>query len=287
MGNDGGSIPSRRELVREAARLPSTSELKESQTEAQAYYWSTDPLSRQPLKQPIVSDYMGRLYNKDSVLEVLLSSEAERAEAEKILQGTVKSLKDVVNVKFEENDKQEWICPITNERLGVSSKAVYLVPCGHAFAAAALKEIKGDQCVQCETGYAENDVIPILPTVKEDIARLSSRVKDLMDRGLTHSLRRAKAESKKKRKHGDTGEAKEERNGSKAGVTLTDIPNIKNSATASMTAKVMQEQEERNKKRRAIANENLDSLFTKDKGTLDRNNKDFMTRGFAIPAKNK
>ena len=144
MGNDGGSIPTRRELVKEAARNPTATELKESQHEQQEYYWTTDPLSRKPLTQPVVSDSNGKLYNKDSILEYLLAAEDEgvaggsRAEAENILQGSMKSLKDVVEVRFQTatakdgettNKKQIWTCPITNDILGPGSKAAYIVPC--------------------------------------------------------------------------------------------------------------------------------------------------------------
>jgi hypothetical protein len=161
MGNDGGSIPSRRELVKEAARNPSATEIKESQHSQQEYYWSTDPLSQKPLAAPIVSDCNGKLYNKDSIIEYLLPSDegTSKSEADNVLQGVVKSLKDVVDVRFEveggnepngngTKHSQHWICSITNERLGPGSKAVYIVPCGHAFSAAAVKEVSDNLCMQ-------------------------------------------------------------------------------------------------------------------------------------------
>lgn len=66
------------------------------------------------------------------------------------------SLRDVVEVKFqrEEVDEDEklnvskWVCPITNKQLGPGVKAVYLVPCGHAFTETAIKEILGENCLQ-------------------------------------------------------------------------------------------------------------------------------------------
>lgn len=165
MGNDGGSIPTRRELVKEAARALTTTQLKETQNEQQEYAWGHDPLTRKPLARPVVSDSSGKLYNKDSILEYLLPSddESQKAEAEKILEGRVKSLKDVVEVKFEVDSGAEskegranggtgrtekWICPITNRELGPGAKAVYLVPCGHAFAGSVVKEVSGEVCLQ-------------------------------------------------------------------------------------------------------------------------------------------
>jgi len=124
-------------------------------------------LSHYPLARPIVSDSLGRLFNKDSVIEFLLPSVVDnitkRGEQENFMQGTVKSLKDVVEVKFEveqvmaDNAKaqgnggtreERWICPVTNKELGRGTRAVYLVPCGHAFSDAALKEVVGEKCLQ-------------------------------------------------------------------------------------------------------------------------------------------
>jgi hypothetical protein len=175
MGNDGGSIPKRRELVKEAAKALTTAQIKEAQTEQQEYAWSTDPLTRKPLARPVVSDAAGILYNKDSIIEFLLKDDgdAEKAEMKKIggvkdselgtFGDRVKGLKDVVEVKFEIEEKKQqqqgvgetstndmgekWKCPITGERLGVGSKAVYIVPCGHAFAGSVIKEIAEKACL--------------------------------------------------------------------------------------------------------------------------------------------
>jgi len=337
MGNDGGSIPKRRELVKEAARNKTTTELKETQHEQQAHHWSTDPLSGKSLATPVVSDSSGKLYNKDSIIEHLLpgaQTEAQHAEAEKILLGGVRSLKDVVEVRFTTEPsgkagKDVWICPITRKTLGAGTRAAYLVPCGHAFEASVIKEIDELRCPVCAETYAENDVIPILPTQTTEIARLSLRVKTLKEKGLTHSLK--KAAKDKKRKKGaveatetstaaTTAATDGERNneekedekvpmlvfvktaasalaagsrsaGPSRSGTSTPTPaasGIKNAATASLTAKVLSEQEERNKRRKMQKNENLESLFSsRDKNASLSNSRDFMSRGFTIPAQAK
>lgn len=135
---------------------------------------------------------------------------------------------------------------------------------------------------QCNEAYAPNDVIPIIPTTEENIARLQLRAKTLKEKGLTHSLK--KAGGKKKRKNGE-GEEKAEEKKEKRAATAD---GIKNSATASLTAKVLAEQEERNKRRKMESNDNLKSLFSsKDpKRPMGKNN-DFMSRGFNIPAEAK
>lgn len=163
------SIPTRRELVREAARAPSTAQVKETQREQQEHSWTTCPLSHKSLSRPIVSDSVGNLYNKDAILQFLLPGDdvegiSSKADCEEILCGRVKSLRDVVEVKFEVDTeltehpsgrafapserREGWICPVTAKPLGPSVKSVYLVPCGHVFTEEAIRQLKGDKCLQ-------------------------------------------------------------------------------------------------------------------------------------------
>jgi len=276
------------------------------------------------------------LFNKDSIIEFLLptdsGNEARRAEQEDFIAGTVKSLKDVVEVKFEvEADEngprtgsgrtERWVCPITRQELGPGPKAVYLVPCGHAFAGAAVKEISGERCLACEESYASNDVIPILPMSETDVARLQMRMATLKEKGLAHTLKKVKGgkgKGDKKRKKAEVDER----------VVTNDVPEeartdvevkppqddavfkarsevstpqpgsgastpkptngIKNAATASLTARVLEEQEERNKRRKMESNKNINSLFTSSKngaGGKKPRDIDFMNRGFDISSK--
>ena len=166
MGNDGGSIPTRRELVKEAARDLSTTQVKEIQSEQQEHYWKTCALSHQPLSFPVVSDSLGTLYNKDAVLGHLLAAGQEdknrlesRGEAFK---DRLRSLRDVVEVKFQtQGNDTSWVCPITGKAFGPGVKAVYLVPCGHAFAESANREMPGDKCLQVSitTSHHQNPTV--------------------------------------------------------------------------------------------------------------------------------
>ncbi|XXG95285.1 phosphatidylinositol kinase- protein kinase tor1 [Hypoxylon texense] len=279
MGNDGGSIPKRRELVREAARLPNASELKATAFESLTHAWTTCPLSDAPLDlSNTVSDWRGRLYNYESVLQCLMPSAAEDTtlpetqEAEFARTG-IKSLKDVVKLKFtirkdEKSDARAAVatCPVSLKELGAATKGVYLVPCGHVFAEVAMKEIAetGEkQCPECSAGFEERDVIPILSTDEAEIEKLAKRVDDLKTLGLTHSLKKDKGAGKKKRKaegdakeNGANGEARKEKDGGK-GEKSKEGKNgissrINNPMTASLTAKVLAEQEERTKRRKVI-----------------------------------
>ena len=336
MGNDGGSIPKRSELVKEAAKALTTSQVKEVQNEQQEYGWTTDPLTRKPLSRPVVSDAAGVLYNKDSIIEYLLKddSDREKDEMRKVcdvrVEGAygelgafgerVKGLKDVVEVQFEvapagatdsetKARGEQWTCPITGRALGPGAKAVYLVPCGHAFAGSVVKEVAGSVCLTCNAAYAENDVVPILPTAPTDLARLNLRIRTLREKGLTHALK--KAPGSKKRKKGTDKEASgdsaavggggAESNGKSkskskpsssdedkaaASKAVDSSTGIKNSATASLTRKVLQEQEARNKRRKMGQNDNVKSLFNSSDNTPALGNSaDYMTRGFSIGRK--
>jgi hypothetical protein len=321
------SIPTRRELVKNAARNPNTSEVKAAQLESQTHAWTYCPLSQRTLATPIVSDCAGTLYNKDAVLEYLLpaddpAEDPTKTDHEEILGGRIKSLRDVVEVKFQVEQNgvgkgEKRICPITSKELGPHTKAVYLVPCGHAFSESAIKEVAGDSCLQCNESYKTEDVIPILSLAKEDISRLADRIRKLKETGLTHSLKKAPGGKKRKKQavietsdstsngnHTNGAESlgieklksrlaevdqmPRRNNGiptpqSRSG-TATPSGGIKNAATASLTAKVLDEQEERNKRRKLGLNDNLKSLFsnTTSNGASQKGG-DFMTRGYSIP----
>jgi Rtf2 RING-finger len=261
-----------------------------------------------------VSDYSGDLYNKDSIIQFLLPTEAspvDKAYYEKFIQGRIKSLKDVVEVIFEvEHDSitktDKWICPITSKELGPAVKAVYIVPCGHAFSQEAIKQMNAEQCSQCGQSYQNRDIVPILPSTEADKYFVMERIESLRAQSLTHSLKKAAGSKKRKA----NGEAKAEVGGAKAtdnapvkdgkplnepvprsgtpqsGTSTTRTSNgIKNAATANLTARVLEEEE--SKKRRRLENENISSLYTKNSDSDKARNADFMTRGYSMAAKAK
>lgn len=285
---------------------------------------------------PVVSDAAGNLYNKDAVLQFLLPGDqgeeiSNKPDCEEIMGGRVKSIRDVVEVKFElENNGEEkseekkdakWICPVSHKELGPSVKSVYLVPCGHAFAEGAIREMKSDKCLQCNEPYESDSVVPILPVHDSEKERLRRRTQDLAERGLAHSLKKAPG-SKKRKKNGvretgpvDDNKAKNDSatprpgplaSASASGAasrTATPVagPNsggtesrtstpaaqsgLKNPATATLAARVLDEENERNKRRRVVGtNETYKTLFTSDSKNEKDKNGDFMNRGFSIPS---
>jgi hypothetical protein len=230
------SIPKRSELVREAAKALNTTELKEKVQERQGFLWTTDPVSNSPLRAPVVSDCLGRLYNKETILYYITKApgyEKQNEQAEEILDGYVKKFKDLVEVHFEDdpdvgrngklkandgangnaNGKRvtKWICPVSGKPLGPGSKAVYLVPCGHAFASVALKEVKSEECLQCGQAYQANDIIRIVPATEEELEDLERRITTYKAHGLSHSSAARKLEKKEKKRDKDENGKKRKR----------------------------------------------------------------------------
>lgn len=258
MGNDGGSIPKRRELVKNAARAPTISELKATALESLAHAWEHCALSGAPLDiDTVVSDWRGRLYNYEAILKGLMPSD-EPADVTPSSLG-IKSLRDVAKLKISKNGEQ-WVCPISMKELGPAVKAVYLIPCAHVFAEAAIKEIQAKSCPECAEEFSEDNVIPLVPSSEKDIARLEKRIEGLREQGLAHTLKKDKSEKKKKRKGKDL---EDEENASKKDAVKAKaksekkedsrISGINNSFAASLTAKVLAEQDERNKRRKLAA----------------------------------
>ncbi|KAK2597752.1 hypothetical protein N8I77_012516 [Diaporthe amygdali] len=276
MGNDGGSIPKRRELVKEAARALTVSELKANALESLSHAWTQDPLSSEPLDmENVASDWRGRLYNYESILKGLVPSGDDEAEEEKangndmtFASTGIKSLRDIVRLKFKRykpagtKEKEIWACPVSLKELGPSTKAVYIVPCGHVFAEVAIKEITDQEhnCPECSEPFEEQDVLPILPTEEADLVKMTKRMEDLRAKGLTHSKKKDKSEKKKKRKAGEKDD--EGSNGVKIGgaengrpakapkSSKNDAPSINNPMAATLTARVLAEQAERDKRRK-------------------------------------
>ena len=252
MGNDGGSIPKRRELVKNAARAPTISELKATALESLGHAWSHCALSGDPIDiDTVVSDWRGRLFNYEAILKGLMPTD----EPVEITPSTfgIKSLRDVTKLKVSKSEKK-WVCPISMKELGPAVKAVYLVPCGHVFAELAMKEIQEKRCPECAEEFTQDNIITILATTEADVSRLERRMEDLKSKGLAHTLKKDKSEKKKKRKEDDLDK---EENKTKDGtgkpakkVVDSRISGINNSFAASLTAKVLAEQDERNKRRK-------------------------------------
>jgi len=173
MGCDGGTIPTRDEMIRTRKKKP-----KVDKEVANSAKWNHCHLSQQALAAPVVADLLGNLYNKDVLIEFLL----ERVKFEHG-PAHVKSLKDVKELKLQSNpsyvlNKQEnsdnmnglnvspWICPISGVEMNGMFKFCFLFSCGCAFAQKSLKSITQSEqpkCLICDKAYVSSDLVIVNP----------------------------------------------------------------------------------------------------------------------------
>lgn len=92
MGCDGGTIPRRDELVKQKQKP----EQKDKEADLIAK-WQHCALSNNKLSTPIVACQIGRLYNKDAVIEYLLNKEAAHNSQ---VAKHIRSLKDVITLNL-------------------------------------------------------------------------------------------------------------------------------------------------------------------------------------------
>jgi hypothetical protein len=142
MGNDGGSIPGRKDLVKEKIkekRIENEELVKQSQSKYCA-------LTKESLKSPIVGDKMGLLYNKESLIQTLIE---KRLPKSFIHISTLKDIKDL-NITFSEENKIK--CPITMMEFSGINSFYFLWNCGCVISKKAIEELNmKDKCINCGT----------------------------------------------------------------------------------------------------------------------------------------
>ncbi|KAJ1945645.1 Replication termination factor 2 [Linderina macrospora] len=210
MGNDGGSIPRRSEMVKEKQKSETAD--KSAQLQALFYYCA---LSKQPLAPPIVGDSLGRLYNKDAIITYLLDK-TSFGDGQSIC-ADIKSLKDVVTLTVKPNptskhktsilsfDAQQpapFVCPVSLKEMNGHTQFEFVWTCGCVFAALARKEMVGKAvgCPVCAKPFAERDVVPVNSTDEGVLAALRERVKE---RKAEEKARKSKNKAKRKRSVAD------------------------------------------------------------------------------------
>ncbi|KAJ7156112.1 DUF602-domain-containing protein [Mycena crocata] len=191
MGNDGGSIADRRDLVRTKPKAEAPD--KANQTRAR---WGFCALSKRRLQEPVISCALGKLYNKDAIIEFLLDRDAY-GDGENIC-GHIRTLKDVKTLTLtanpasakasaEPSERPQFVCPLTLKEMNGVLPFVYLRPCGCVFSAAGLAALRStppegqsspekDTCPQCATKYSHSaDCVPLNPAPEEE-ERLRDRL---------------------------------------------------------------------------------------------------------------
>ncbi|KAJ3057211.1 hypothetical protein HK097_010571 [Rhizophlyctis rosea] len=218
MGCDGGSIPKRHELVKtqKAAERPDSRSLL-----LVAWFFCT--LSKRPLEAPVVADMLGKLYNKDAVLEYLLNKGAF-GDGDKIC-SHITSFKDVTTLNFTPNPTfttkdipnsiivsataekplvAQFICPVTQKEMNGKSRFSYIQTCGCVFSEQAFKEVPSTTCLKCGKEFGADDVVPINSSQPKEISRLQARVEVVKAERLREAeekraAKKAKKEGKKQK----------------------------------------------------------------------------------------
>jgi len=202
MGCDGGTIPTRDELVK-TKKKPE----QKDQDSVRLYKWQHCALTQEPLDKPIVACELGRLYNKEAIIEKLLNAKSEGSS-----QGAdhIKSLKDVKELQLEPNpnfkDKASvgdggyvdrsispWICPLTSQEMNGKFRFVFDWSNGKVMSKRAYKMLKADQAA----AIAEENLIVINPEENSDDEDLM-RAKMEARRARIKAAKKAAKEEKRK-----------------------------------------------------------------------------------------
>ncbi|XP_022617193.1 protein RTF2 homolog [Seriola lalandi dorsalis] len=200
MGCDGGTIPKRHELVKGPKKVEKVDKNAEL-----AAKWKYCALSQEKLRRPIVACDLGRLYNKDAVIEYLLDKSADRPNAEAVAH--IRGIKDIKELNLTDNPEWEgerrnakgdryedihcgmFICPVVGLEMNGKHRFSYLHTCGCVFSDRALKEVKTEICHKCGDPFKDEDIIVVNGT-KEEVEKLREKMEE----------RRAKAKTKKSKK---------------------------------------------------------------------------------------
>lgn len=166
-------------------------------------------MSQEPLRKPIVACALGRLYNKDTVIEKLLDkttkpetiSHIKRLKVSFIrmktfhsltLYNSILHLQDIKDLKLTENPsyKREdekgdnhvdhqaapYICPISGLEMSGKFKFCLIWTCGCVLSERALKQFNEKLCLKCQKPYTDDDIV-ILNAADQDLELMISRNK--------------------------------------------------------------------------------------------------------------
>eukprot|EP01028_Stygiella_incarcerata_P002450 TRINITY_DN1459_c0_g1_i1.p1 TRINITY_DN1459_c0_g1~~TRINITY_DN1459_c0_g1_i1.p1 ORF type:complete len:344 (+),score=87.39 TRINITY_DN1459_c0_g1_i1:977-2008(+) len=216
MGCDGGTIATRRSLVvrtkKEAA--------KGSEEEHHLLRWTNCSLSGNPLVAPIVCDDLGNLFNKESVLEAILSKRLPPGFAHLSL----RTMHDVElapitrtsahhhpgemasSGSYADAGMLSFMCPVTFEELGKKNgRFVALLPCKHVVAEKCFAELPKGVCPHC--GDSVERLI-VLNGSEEEVAKQRVEMEEMMGQ-LEKKRKRKKVKEEKRKKRAEKAESLE------------------------------------------------------------------------------
>ncbi|XP_047202773.1 replication termination factor 2 isoform X2 [Girardinichthys multiradiatus] len=203
MGCDGGTIPKRHELVKGPKKVEKVDKNAEL-----AAKWKYCALSQEKLRRPIVACELGRLYNKDAIIEYLLDKSAERPNAEAVTH--IRGIKDINELNLTDNPEWEgerrnakgdryedihssmFICPVVGLEMNGKHRFCYLQSCGCVFSDRALKEVKTEICHKCGDPFKDEDIV-VLNGTKEEVQKLKEKMDESRAKTKTKKSKKSKA----------------------------------------------------------------------------------------------
>lgn len=237
MGCDGGTIPKRDELVKTKQKR----EENDKNIELLAK-WQLCAISSHKLIEPIMSCDLGRLYNKEAVIEYLLD---KTSTPNAMLCKHIRSMRDVITLnltkKSNYNDKKveidgqyvdthdsQFICPVVGLDMNGKYKFCYLRSCGCVLSERALKEVKSETCHKCNKEFTDEDIIVINGNDTE-IQFLKKRMNERRNK--------AKEEKKSKKRKASETETSDDLRSNKLKAEQTSSSSSTSGTTSSMTTK--------------------------------------------------
>ena len=276
MGGDGGSIPKRAELVK-------TSKKKEQADKdmARDAKWSYCAITQRELVKPIVACELGRLYNKESVLEFLL----DRSICDSV--SHIRGLKDIKelnltpNTGYDEKCRElaghfdtmaaKYICPVAGVEMNGKYRFCFIWSCGCVLSERAMKEVPSEVCHKCGKVFDPEDVV-ILNGDESDIERQKVTMETRREKS-----KRAKKSRKvtKEQENGVNGQRTE--NNKRVNCDNSEAPpqskKIKVSMSHTKTETKTVDSKDAGKMERTLdpkATKVYKSLFTSSKGNKDK-----------------
>ena len=239
MGCDGGTIPTRDELVKTKKRPEqvmnhqinvktsntlsffSFSTFQKDPDSVRIYKWAHCALTQEPLEKPVVACELGRIFNKEAIIEKLLNTKSEGTSDDSLVADHIKSLKDVKELELEPNpafkgdkasvgdggyidkSRAQWICPLTAQEMNGRFPFVFDWSSGKVMSLKAQKMLKEDKV----SAIAEENLIILNPEFNGEEENLM-RAKMEARRARVKAAKKAAKEHKRKMKS-DTAESQD------------------------------------------------------------------------------
>ena len=154
--------------------------LQKDKDSVRLYKWRHCALTQEPLDKPVVACELGRLYNKEAIIEKLLNAKSEGQSTDNTADH-IKSLKDVKELQLEPNpaftdkvtvgdggyidsQRSPWICPLTSQEMNGRFPFVFDWSNGKVMSQKAHKMLKEDKV----SAISEENLIILNPDERSE-----------------------------------------------------------------------------------------------------------------------